>query len=248
MTAPTCLQEFFEHATRTWPDAIAIDVPPSATRPERHTLTYSQLAQAAEALRVQFQSEVIGECIVAILLPRDTALLYAAQLAVLQAGAAYVCIDPSFPDEQVREILRDSDAVALLTDANGLARAERGAFLVRVFDISPKGAPTTLSPRSAGVRGGDTLAYVIYTSGTTGKPKGVLIEHRSIVNLVHSDLAEFGLGLGDRVAQGSSPAYDSSVEEIWLALASGASVVVMDDEAAGQWLRPHGVHGHGLAR
>lgn len=236
MTVPTRLHEFFEHSVRTCPDAIAIDVPPSATRPERHTLTYTQLAQAAAALCVQFQDEVSGECVVAILLPRDTALLYAAQLAVLQAGAAYVCIDPSFPDEQVREILKDSDAVALLTDSHGLDRAERGAFLGRVFDISPKGTPTTLSPPPrgypAGVRGGDTLAYVIYTSGTTGKPKGVLIEHRSIVNLVHSDLAEFGLGPGDRVAQGSSPAYDSSVEEVWLALASGASVVVMDDEAA----------------
>ncbi|WP_395094490.1 amino acid adenylation domain-containing protein [Armatimonas sp.] len=256
MTVPTCLHEFFEHAARTWPDAIAIEVPPSATRPERITLTYAQLAQAAEALRVQFQSEVIGECVVAILLSRDTALLYAAQLAVLQSGAAYVCIDPSFPDEQVREILKDSRAVLLLTDSHGLARAERGAFPVQIFNLSSPALPGTLwvralasslgkeganSPFPAtkerpgeglGERFTERLAYVIYTSGTTGKPKGVLIEHRSIVSLVHSDLAEFGLGPGDRVAQGSSPAYDSSVEEIWLALASGASVVVMDDEAA----------------
>jgi len=76
------------------------------------------------------------------------------------------------------------------------------------------------------------LAYVIYTSGTTGKPKGVQIEHRNIANLIASDLAEFGLGPGDRVAQGSSSAYDSSLEEIWLALASGATLVVMDDATA----------------
>ncbi|MEK6702844.1 MAG: AMP-binding protein, partial [Planctomycetota bacterium] len=78
----------------------------------------------------------------------------------------------------------------------------------------------------------ESLAYVIYTSGTTGVPKGVMIEHRSVVNLVVSDIEEFGLGPGDRVGQGSSPAYDSSVEEIWLALATGATVVVMDDHTS----------------
>jgi hypothetical protein len=89
----------------------------------------------------------------------------------------------------------------------------------------------------------DQLAYVIYTSGTTGKPKGVMVEHRNIANLVASDLDEFGLGPDDRVIQGSSAAYDSSIEEIWLALASGATLVVMDDEAARlgpdivEWLR-----------
>ncbi|MCX6367585.1 MAG: amino acid adenylation domain-containing protein [Armatimonadetes bacterium] len=226
------LHELFECAARTWPEAAAIDIPPSLTRPERRTLTYAELAQEVEALRAQLPPSVSGECIVAILLGRDTERLYVSQLAVLSAGAAYVCIDPSFPDEQVREILRDSSAVLLLTNTHGQARAERGAFPTKVFDISQNVAPSLSSPRWAGVRGEDALAYVIYTSGTTGKPKGVLIEHQSIVNLVQSDLVEFGLGPGDRVAQGSSPAYDSSVEEIWLALASGATVVALDDDAA----------------
>ena len=70
---------------------------------------------------------------------------------------------------------------------------------------------------------------MIYTSGTTGRPKGVMIEHRSIVNLVASDHAEFGLTPEDRVAQNSSTVYDSSVEEIWLAFASGATLIVADE-------------------
>ncbi len=76
-----------------------------------------------------------------------------------------------------------------------------------------------------------SLAYVIYTSGTSGRPKGVMVEHRNIVNLVESDRRYFDLGPGDRVAQSSSCAYDSSVEEIWLAFGSGATLVVMDDDA-----------------
>ncbi|MER6799427.1 non-ribosomal peptide synthetase, partial [Amycolatopsis mediterranei] len=88
-------------------------------------------------------------------------------------------------------------------------------------------APVVIAPAAP-----PGLAYVIYTSGTTGKPKGVLVGHQGVVNLIRSDVAEFGLGPGDRVAQGSSPAYDSSVEEAWMAWACGATVVVLDDETA----------------
>jgi amino acid adenylation domain-containing protein len=72
-------------------------------------------------------------------------------------------------------------------------------------------APAWLAP--------ETLAYVIYTSGTTGRPKGVMIEHKSVAKLVLADAARFGIGPGDRCAQTSSAAYDSSVEELWLAWA-----------------------------
>jgi len=75
----------------------------------------------------------------------------------------------------------------------------------------------------------ERLAYLIYTSGTTGRPKAVMIEHRAIANLVADDLARWGIGPADRVAQNSSVAYDSSVEEIWFALAAGATLVPMDD-------------------
>jgi non-ribosomal peptide synthetase-like protein len=82
-------------------------------------------------------------------------------------------------------------------------------------------APSWCSARS--------LAYAIYTSGTTGRPKGVLIEHRGVVNLITSGIDRFAVTPSDRMSQNSSPAYDSSVEEIWLAFGAGAALVVMDD-------------------
>ncbi|MEQ1633135.1 MAG: AMP-binding protein, partial [Planctomycetota bacterium] len=98
---------------------------------------------------------------------------------------------------------------------------------VRVLDVEELAVVTSPPPFA----GDDArLAYLIYTSGTTGRPKGVMIEHRSIVNLVLGDVQEFALSPSDRVAQGSSPAYDSSLEETWLAFASGACCVPMDDE------------------
>ena len=78
----------------------------------------------------------------------------------------------------------------------------------------------------------DSLAYIIYTSGTTGRPKGVMVPHRAIANLVAGDIREFGIGPGDRVGQNSSHSYDSSIEEMWMALACGATLVVLDDDVA----------------
>ncbi len=230
------LHHFFEQTAARWPDALAVDVPPGVGRPTRVQLTYAELLRQTAALARLVQTCVSGECVIGIMLPRNTGLLYAAQMAVLKAGAAYTCIDPDFSDEHVREILGDAEAVALMTDIAGVARIQRAGVQVErlidagevlrtpcILDESLRDPPW-LMPSS--------LAYVIYTSGTTGRPKGVLIEHSGIANLVSSDIDEFALSVGDRVAQGSSAAYDSSVEEIWLALASGATLVVMDDETA----------------
>ena len=60
------------------------------------------------------RASIVGECVVAILLPRDSSQLYAAQLAVLKAGAAYTCLDPSFPDERIVDVLEDAEAVHFL--------------------------------------------------------------------------------------------------------------------------------------
>ena len=219
--APLLHQSFADLAHRC-PDLIAIDVPPGKGRPARETITYAALDAAADRLAATLRPLVHGECIVAIRIPRNSPRLYLAQLAVLKAGAAFTCIDPAFPEERVREILEDSQAIAILEpDSSG------GIAVTRVpHDRVEATDPAPFEPAP------DTLAYVIYTSGTTGRPKGVMIEHRSIANLVASDRAEFALGPNDRVIQGSSAAYDSSLEEIWLAFAAGATLLVMDDTAA----------------
>ncbi|MBI1764123.1 MAG: amino acid adenylation domain-containing protein [Acidobacteria bacterium] len=233
--APIFLHQFFEQAAARWPNRPALEIPPGLGRPARRNLTYAELNQQAETLAAFLNRFVTGESTVAILLPRGSEFLYSSQLATLKAGAAYTCIDRAFPDEQVRDILTDSDAVALLTNQAGVARARLANLLPgRVFDVAellaqarelPAPAPPAwLTPES--------LAYIIYTSGTTGRPKGVMIEHRGIVNLVDYDINEFKLTPDDRVSQNSSPSYDSSVEEAWFAWAVGAALVVMDEETA----------------
>ncbi len=234
---PIFLHQFFELAASRWPEHIALDVPPSASRNKRQQFTYAELERRANCTASFIQQFVTKECVVAILLPKTTDL-YISQLAVLKAGAAYTCIDPSFPNEQIRDILQDAEAVAVLTDSEGLARIKQCGFdSERTFEAAALIQPTSDNPLSPQPSSSfqptpNSLAYIIYTSGTTGRPKGVMIEHASIVNLVASDITEFGLTPNDRVGQSSSPAYDSSLEETWLGFAAGATVVVMDDETS----------------
>ncbi|WIY00898.1 amino acid adenylation domain-containing protein [Amycolatopsis mongoliensis] len=226
---PVLLHHFFEQSARRTPDAIAVDVPPSGERPRR-TVTYRDLYRRSAVAARAVQHAVRRPGIVAILLSRTTEDLYLAQLGVLRAGSAYVCLDPSFPDEQLAHILGDAAPALLVTDRAGQERAVRAGYTGAVHRVDGPAEPAARPGIAPGVPPG--LAYVIYTSGTTGKPKGVLVGHQGVVNLIRSDVGEFGLGPGDRVAQGSSPAYDSSVEEAWMAWACGATVVVMDDETA----------------
>jgi len=230
-SAPLLLHDFFERSARCWPERIAIDIPPAKGRPERCLVTYAELARQADALALLVRPYVERECVVAILLPRHTPLLYAAQLAALKAGAAYTCIDPAFPDGRISEILEDSAASALLTDSSGAERVRTvGYHAARVLDVGSPDLPAAASIEPPPWLAPESLAYTIYTSGTTGRPKAVMIEHRSIANLVAADLADFQLTPDARVSQNSSASYDSSVEEIWFAFAAGATLVIADDE------------------
>lgn len=247
-TRPALLPELFDATVARCAGLTALDIPPGRDRADRQTLTYAELGALADRLAGQLAPLIgAGEAIVCLLIPRTSPLLYAAQLGVLKAGGAYSCLDPGFPPERMREIIDDAAPVAVLAqgaELDRLAGMELPPGLVLdVAELAGRAPPSAPpAPRITP----DRLAYVIYTSGTTGKPKGVMIEHRQIANLVVSDIAEFGLSPADRVVQGSSSAYDSSIEETWLAFAAGARLLVMDDAAARlgpdlvDWLRGEG--------
>jgi non-ribosomal peptide synthetase-like protein len=197
-------------------------------------VTYRELDELAERLAARLEPWVAPDRAVAILLQRDSHWLYVAQLAVLKAGGAFTCIDPQFPNAHVQAVLDDGEISVVLTDEAGSKRSRDGDLRATSFIDVPSTAVSEFRESDRAVRAvrPEHLAYVIYTSGTTGTPKGVMIEHRSVVNLVLSDVDEFRLTPDDRVAQGSSAAYDSSIEETWLALSVGATLVVMDDQTS----------------
>ncbi|MFM8643602.1 MAG: AMP-binding protein, partial [Phycisphaerales bacterium] len=243
LQGPRTVLDLFDAACARRGDGVALDVPPGDGR-GRVTWTYNQLSERTDRFRAAIAPHAARDAVVVLAMARTDPRLYAAMLGAMRAGCAYCAIDPSFPDRQAAEVVRDARAGAIVGPA-GRVRAIADAGGVATW-IDPDAVCAIESSEEVRIDTGadhhgdadatpiapDSLAYVIYTSGTTGKPKGVEIEHRSLLNLVAGDVEAFGLGPRDRVAQGSSASYDSSVEEMWLAWAAGACVVVMDDATA----------------
>jgi amino acid adenylation domain-containing protein len=137
-------------------------------------------------------------------------------LAVLKTGAAYVPIDPGEPPRRRSAIIDDARPRVAVADAKGrLDLASSGLRLIAPVPVD--GAAGTGNAEPAG----DDMAYMMYTSGSTGVPKGVMVPHRGIVNLV-TDTNYVELAPGDRVLQFAPSAFDVSTFEIWGALLNGA--------------------------
>ncbi len=189
-------------------------------------LTFASLHQPATRLARRLAALGVGPgVIVGIALPRTPALIIAV-LAVHKAGGAYLALDPSYPAERIRFIVADAGAPLILTNA-ALAPvfADSGARLL--FDEEPPDAETeTVEPLPARP---DDLAYVLYTSGSTGQPKAVGIEHRNLVNLILwgrslvSDAELAGLLFS------TSLNFDLSAFEMFLPLAFGGCIVMVDN-------------------
>lgn len=167
---------------------------------------------------------VQNESIVAILLPRS-AELYISMLGVLKTGAAYVCIDPQHQRSRLDFILKDTKAVLLVTTQDiqqelGVEPQDTSIIDIKSASVNKEIESFSVDPLNVQVQPSN-LCYIIYTSGSTGNPKGVEIEHRTVLNFIDGELDIYPVDAGDRILQGFSPSFDASVEEIWLAFSTG---------------------------
>ena len=219
---PRLLHHFFERQALARPEGLAVCCG------TKH-LTYAALDSQANRLARLLRNRGIGPGhLVGLLLPRS-ADAYAAMLAVLKAGAGYVPIDPEYPAARIQSILADCRASLVLSTAELAAHATGFSsitVLIEELEELLSQIPSAPLPASETRVTPEDLCYVIYTSGTTGRPKGVAIEHRSISHLVETERRLFALRPQDRVFQGFSIAFDASLEEIWLAFAAGAALLV----------------------
>ena len=216
------LDDFIEKAAEMHSDAIAIEQ-------GEIRYTYRQVEQLANRLaNFLLTKGIVPDDKVVILLPR-CAFVPIAMLGVLRAGAAYIPLDPEIPADRVNFILEDSDAKLIITSDSILQRIGSELKSPFLFNIDSQLSDTNGYPDSKPVvnnRSITDLCYIIYTSGTTGKPKGVLLEHRNAVNYIRGAQSIYPIDSTFRALQGFSVSFDASVEEIWVPLSVGATLVI----------------------
>jgi len=210
-----------EQVART-PDAIAV-------RSGAVTLTYREVDARARQIAAALRRRGVGAgATVGLCLTRGPEMM-PALLGVLDAGAAYVPLDPSFPADRLAYMLQDSGSALVLSERavpDGL-RGRLGAAtpVLLLEEIDGAGDGGAAEPTSTP----DDLMFVLYTSGSTGKPKGVMIRHRSVVNLLCGMKHCPGMSASDVVLAITTLSFDIAVVELFLPLTVGATIVLVDD-------------------
>lgn len=194
-------------------------------------VTYRQLNAQANRLANYLQGKGVrpGD-IVALAVDRSPELLVLL-LAVLKCGAAYLPLDPAYPQERIAYMLADAATRFLVTSARLASAFEAPAQVLCLEEILAEAAhcPDQAPDVSAD---SDRLAYVLYTSGSTGKPKGVQVTHRNVVNFLCSMRQAPGIEAADKLLAVTTISFDIAGLELFLPLVAGATVVLADEEAA----------------
>jgi amino acid adenylation domain-containing protein len=219
------IHELFEAQVKHRPEAAAVEF-------EGQTITYAELENRSNQLAYYLRARGVGpETIVALLLERSPDQIIAI-LAVLKAGGAYVPIEVSYPRERRAFVLQDSGAKLLLTHAElSVGLTVDGLEVVALDEERDTIAEESEARLESGVAA-DNAAYMIYTSGSTGQPKGVLVNHRSLINSILTMLDVCDEPFTGTIIQ-MSYAFDGSLLGIFCALSTGARVTLCSEGQQG---------------
>jgi len=154
-----------------------------------------------------------------------------ALLAIMKSGAAYVPIDPLYPQKRIEFMLQASSAKILITSNKYKDQFQSAADELLIEDIWPKLSSYPKENIKAKINS-NSLAYILYTSGSTGDPKGVQIEHHSLVNFLLSMKKKPGINDRDSLLAITTISFDIAGLELYLPLISGAELVLADAESA----------------
>jgi amino acid adenylation domain-containing protein len=218
-----CAHELVEQQAINHPQTSAILF-------EDHVLTYSQLDQKANQLAWYLRGKQVGKNdIIGISMERSPEMIIAI-LGTMKSGAAYLPLDPSYPQDRLAFMMSDADISVLITKSQLLdwLPAYSSDLICMDQDWEKIAAhPAEKPPVDVGP---EDLAYVIYTSGSTGNPKGALLNHRGLCNLTAVQKEAFQIDTASRVLQFSPYSFDASVWEIFMALANGGTLCLAPQE------------------
>ena len=194
----------FQDITKQYPNHIALN-------DRGHKTTYAELCQNAVKLGESLKQQDIGfEKRVGIAIAKSDDYI-TALLAVWYAGGAFIPLPPDLPQARQDFIKKDAEIDLILRSDDIPASAEKTPI-----------TPALVSP--------DTLAYIIYTSGSTGQPKGVMVEHSGLLNIIEHQVQAFKMTAGDVSLFYLSIGFDASLSDIGCALLSGATLIIEDDD------------------
>jgi amino acid adenylation domain-containing protein len=221
--ADELVHELFEAQVNRTPDRDAIVF-------GNRRLTYRELNDRANQLARRLRRLGVGpESLVPICMERSPELLIGL-LGTLKAGAAYLPLDPAYPQERLAFVLEDTRATTVLTQTrlNEMFSEHAPNIINLDADSDVPGEEECENLTCNGTSG--NLAYVIYTSGSTGTPKATLASHKSLVNHNLAVIKLYGLSDSDRLLQFASMSFDVAVEELFPSWLCGATVVLRPDE------------------
>ncbi|MEW6735756.1 MAG: amino acid adenylation domain-containing protein, partial [Acidobacteriota bacterium] len=214
-----CLHSLFEEQVSRTPNEIALIC-------ESEQLSYQELNARANQLAHHLRSKgITPDSLVGVCLERSIEMIVAL-LGILKAGGAYVPIDPGYPRERMAFMFEDANTKIILTQQRlRTGIASLGATII-CLDSDWQEIATHSRENLDSINQPDNLAYVIYTSGSTGRPKASMISHASIASYAKTAMAAYQLKPGDRVLQFASISFDTSAEEIYPCLITGATLVL----------------------
>ncbi len=217
------LHQLVEAQARERPQATAVVFHEQALSYAELNARANQVAHLLGTLGAR-RDLLVGLCV------RRGADMIVGLLGILKSGAAYVPLDPSYPEQRLAFMLEDAGLELLVTQDDVLA--ELPEHRARVLSLDGDRARLDAEPvhdRDVGSEP-DDLAYAIFTSGSTGRPKAALLRHRGLCNVSHEQTRSFGVGPGTHVLQFSSLSFDASTFDVVMALPKGATLFLGERE------------------
>jgi amino acid adenylation domain-containing protein len=217
----SCIYQLFASCVEKYQDEEAVIF-------DEQRLTYDRLNRQANQLAHLLQKMNIGpETLVGICMENSLELIVGI-IGILKAGGAYIPMDPEYPDERLMTIINDAQPSVLITQISYSNRFD--GYKGKIICLDAERDVTTVESAANCINDckPENAACIIYTSGSTGEPKGILIDNKNIVNLVHSFIQSYGPGPGDNILPLTSIASASFVGEILPIVTSGGGIVLAD--------------------